>query len=66
MEISMFVRYVQTSGRKKYIQSPPQSKRLQLIISWVLDEQEKRRFGHLTQHGHGFFEIQLYSVSAEK
>jgi hypothetical protein len=30
------------SGRKKYIQSPPKIEQLQLLISWVLDELEKR------------------------
>jgi hypothetical protein len=63
MEISMFVKYVQTSGRKKYIQLPPKSKQLQFIISWVPNELGKRRFRHLTQHGHDFFEIQ-YQILA--
>jgi hypothetical protein len=51
------------SGRKKYIQSLPKSKRIQLNVSWVLDELEKRRFRHLIQHRQNYFEIQ-YQILA--
>jgi hypothetical protein len=37
---------------------PLKSKRLQLVISWVPGELEKRRFLHLTQHGQGICEVQ--------
>ncbi len=41
------------------------SKQLQITISWVLDELEKRHFRHFTQHGQGFFEVkyQLFTTS---
>jgi hypothetical protein len=42
------------SEHKKYIQLLPKSNQLQLIISWILDELEKSRFWHLTQHGQDF------------
>jgi hypothetical protein len=42
---------------------PPKSKQLQLLISWVLDELEKRRFQHLTQNGQDFFKLQ-YKILA--
>jgi hypothetical protein len=43
------------NGRKKYIQSLPKSKRLEPLISCVLDELEKRRFWHLAQNRQAFF-----------
>jgi hypothetical protein len=42
----------------------PKSKKLQLTISRVLDELERRSFWHFTQHGQGFFEVknQLFTT----
>jgi hypothetical protein len=42
------------SEHTKYIQLLPKSNQLQLITSWILDELEKHRFRHLTQHGQDF------------
>jgi hypothetical protein len=44
--------------RKKYIQSLPKKKRLQLLTPWVLDELEKHHFRHLTQNVQEFFKLQ--------
>jgi hypothetical protein len=52
------------SGRKKYIQLPPKSKRHQLTISRVLDVLEKRHFWRLMQHGWGFFELQYHVLTS--
>jgi hypothetical protein len=51
-------------GAKNYIQSPPKSKQLQSTISQALDELERRRFRHFSQHGQGFFEVknQLFTT----
>jgi hypothetical protein len=47
-----------TVGAKSIgIQSPPKSKQLQSTIARALDERERRRFRHFSQHGQGFFEI---------
>jgi hypothetical protein len=48
---------------QNYIQSPSKSWRLQLLISWVLDELEKRCFRHLTLNGQDFFNLQ-YQILA--
>ncbi len=52
-------RHHNTVGAKKYIQLPAKSKRLQLLISLVQDELEKRRFWHLTQNGQEFFDLNI-------
>jgi hypothetical protein len=55
---------ITVGARSMYIQSPPKSKQLQLTISRVLNELERHRFRHFTQHGQGFFEVknQLFTT----